>query len=196
VLAGTTVRRQNVYIADIDAGAVNDAAARFGFKPVVVERSKPLPYADKYFDIVYCSSVIEHVTVPEEESWAIRSGALFKRLARVRQQAFAREIDRLGKQYFVQTPNVHFPIESHSWLPFAAYLPRWLLIPLLKVSNRVWIKHTDPDWCLLNRREFARLFPTAAIVSEKCAGFTKSFMAISTTRARANASEHREEQSG
>src|SRR5690606_41323531 len=96
------------------------------------------------------------------------------------QQDFAREIARLGKGYFVQTPCKSFPFESHSWLPFVAYVPRPALIPLLSASNRVWIKKTTPDWHLLSESEMRRLFPDATIVKERLGGFTKSLMAIRT----------------
>lgn len=58
--------------------------------------------------------MIEHVTVPKARVWELRSGVQFRREARERQRAFADEVRRLGRQYFVQTPYRHFPIESHS----------------------------------------------------------------------------------
>jgi SAM-dependent methyltransferase len=63
-----------------------------------------LPFADGQFDLVYCSSVIEHV-------------------ARARREAFAAELRRVGRGWFVQTPAFSFPIEPHALLPFAHWLP-------------------------------------------------------------------------
>src|SRR5207248_2660763 len=63
-----------------------------------------LPFAADEFDVVYCSSVIEHVD-PE------------------RRAAFAQEIRRVGRGWFVQTPAFSFPIEPHSLLPAAHWLP-------------------------------------------------------------------------
>src|SRR5882672_1753856 len=63
-----------------------------------------LPFADGEFDLVYCSSVIEHV--PRE-----------------RREAFAAEIRRVGRGWLVQTPAIAFPIEPHSLLPGAHWLP-------------------------------------------------------------------------
>jgi len=85
---------------------------------------------------------------------------------------------RLGRAYFVQTPAKHSPIESHSLLPFAGFLPRFLLLPVLRLSNRLWIKTTDPDWNLLTPREMKELFPRARILHERVLGMTKSVMAI------------------
>src|SRR6202035_1259172 len=63
-----------------------------------------LPFADEEFDLVYCSSVIEHV-------------------APARRDAFAAEVRRVGRGWFVQTPASSFPIEPHSLLPGAHWLP-------------------------------------------------------------------------
>src|SRR5690606_36801100 len=178
VRADTPVSPEHVHIADIDESAVAEGQRRFGFTPVHIPESGRLPFDDGYFDIVYCSSVIEHVTVPKSEIWTLRDGAEFARRAWERQRAFAREIVRLGRGYFVQTPCRSFPIESHSWLPFVAYLPRPALIPLLETTNRLWVKKTQPDWRLLSEGDMRRLFPDAIIVKESLCGFTKSLMAI------------------
>jgi len=178
VLQGTAAEPANVYIADIGAAQVQEGARRFGYQPVVIDESGRLPFEDGYFDIVYCSSVIEHVTVPKDEVWTLKSGSEFRRRALQRQQVFAGEIRRLGRQYYVQTPYRHFVLESHSWLPFVAWLPRRLLIPVLRFAGKVWIKRTSPDWYLLNGREMAALFPEAQIAAEKSLGMTKSLMAI------------------
>lgn len=184
VLQGTPVRPENVYIADIDADAVRAGHTRYGYMPVVIGESGRLPFRDGYFDIVYCSSVIEHVTVAKTEVWALRSGAEFQRRARQRQRDFAREIRRLGRQYYVQTPYRHFPVESHSWLPFVAWLPRPWLIGTLRIANRLWIKRTQPDWHLLDQREMAVLFFDARPSTERVLGLTKSLVAIRSERAR------------
>lgn len=178
VLDGTPARPENVYIADINAEQVAEGARRFGFNAVEVDEARPLPFDDDFFDIVYCSSVIEHVTVPKADVWTVRSGREFREHSLRRQREFANEIKRLGKQYFVQTPYRHFPVESHSWLPVVAWLPRRVLIPVLRFSNLFWVKKTSPDWYLLNRREMSELFPDAQIVDEKSMGLAKSLIAI------------------
>ena len=186
VLLGTDVDPANVYIADIDPVLIEKGRASFGFVPVLLDESKPLPFPDQYFDIVHCSSVIEHVTVRKEDVWSMVSGKHFRHAALAHQKQFADEIKRVAKQYFVQTPYKHFPLESHSWLPFAAWLPRRLLIPGLKLSNSFWVKETKPDWHLLNRKELAYLFEDGEIVAESFLGLTKSIMAIKTSSDRSH----------
>jgi SAM-dependent methyltransferase len=181
VLKGTLASHENVYIADIDATAVQKGSRQYGYIPVFIDESEKLPFPDGFFDIVYCSSVIEHVTVPKSRIWNLRSGKQFKSEALARQRRFADEIKRLGRQYFVQTPNRNFLIESHSWLPFLGWLPRRLLIPTLKVTNRIWVKKTSPDWHLLTARQMCELFDDAGIELEKVFGLTKSIIAIRST---------------
>jgi SAM-dependent methyltransferase len=177
VLEGTGALPRNVYIADIDAGRVRAGAQKYGFVPVVIPESGRLPFSDGFFDIVYCSSVIEHVTVPKAEVWRAK-GASFRRRAEASQRAFAQEIRRLGKAYFVQTPNRWFPIESHTWLPLVGFVPRAVQLATINVSNRFWIKSTQPDWHLLTARDMRMLFPDAEIHHERALGLTKSIMAI------------------
>ncbi len=180
VLKGTGALPGNVYIADIDKRAVAEGHHRFGYVPVELDESGEIPFPDHYFDIVYCSSVIEHVTVTKDRTWSLSSGPLFRLEATRNQQKFAREIERVGKQYFIQTPYKHFPIESHTWLPFFAYLPRPLSIALMRVSNVCWVKDTIPDFHLLARDDMARLFPSCHLLEEKAFGLTKSLIALKT----------------
>jgi hypothetical protein len=78
----------------------------------------------------------------------------------------------------VQTPCKSFPIESHAWLPLVGYLSRKQFLPILKLSNRFWVKQAEPDFNLLGESEMKRLFPNAQIICEKKFGLTKSVMAI------------------
>jgi SAM-dependent methyltransferase len=178
VLEGTPVRPSNVYIADISADRVAAGQRRYGFVPVPIPESGRLPFEAGHFDIVYCSSVIEHVTVPKEAVWEVRSGREFRQRAERRQREFAQEIRRLGKAYYVQTPNKWFPIESHTWFPFVGFMPRRLQIGAISLINRWWVKGTSPDWLLLTARDMRDLFPDAEVCRERFLGLTKSIMAI------------------
>ncbi|MBK8148899.1 MAG: methyltransferase domain-containing protein [Acidobacteria bacterium] len=180
VLDGLSYEPSNIYIADIDNEAVLRGADRYGFVPVILGEQSLIPFDDGFFDIVFCSSVIEHVTVEKSEVWEVRDARRFDEIAVGAQKRFADEIRRVGKGYFVQTPARSFPIESHSWLPFAGQLPRRLLLPVLKLTNRFWIKRTIPDFALLSPRELAAYFPDAELRSERFWGLVKSVTAIKT----------------
>src|ERR1700704_4615209 len=71
---------------------------------VRADAASGLPFADHEFDLVYCSSVVEHV-------------------APARRAAFAAELRRVGRGWFVQTPAFSFPSEPPSLLPGAHWLP-------------------------------------------------------------------------
>lgn len=182
VLEGTPVLPQNTFIADINAAALARGRERYGFTPVSIGESGQLPFPDGFFDIVYCSSVIEHVTVNKDQVWALRSGREFRERSLAHQREFAREIQRVGRQFFVQTPYRYFLIESHSWLPFVGWLPRRVVVPLLKAARAFWPKKTAPDWHLLDRRQLASMFEGAQIRDEKWLGLTKSIMAVKSER--------------
>lgn len=78
----------------------NDAK---GCRAVVADGCR-LPFPDKSFDIVFSNAVIEHVS---------REG----------QQQMAQEIVRVGRSWFVTTPNFWYPIELHHKLPLFQFLP-------------------------------------------------------------------------
>jgi hypothetical protein len=127
------------------------------------------PYDDQSFDVAFSNSVIEHVG-----DWR-------------KQQRMAAEIRRVGRGYFVQTPNRYFPIEPHFQFPCFQFLPRRLKVKLLRSRPIGWYPQAESDeqagaWAdeirLLSRRELAALFPEAKIVAERFYGLAKSYMAV------------------
>jgi len=126
-------------------------------------------FKDGEFDVVFSNSVIEHV------------GDL------TNMKKMADEISRVGKSYFVQTPNYYFPIEPHFLFPFFQFLPKKLQVFLVKNFNLGWFEKTGSNEAavtgidsvqLLKFKELAKLFPNAEIKKEKIAGFTKSFIVL------------------
>ena len=171
--------RRNVTIADITASDLEAGKNAYGFHTVLLAEGGPLPFPDKHFDIVFCSAVIEHVTVDKQDMYRYTDSGTFARAAFARQRAFANEIRRVGKRYFVATPHKYFPIESHTWLPFfIVFLPRRYQIMALNFFNRWWPKRTSPDWNLLTTKDMRELFPEAEIIVEKSFGLAKSIIAI------------------
>jgi len=174
-----SIARGRYVVAELDTGHRNAVLAR-GFEFVELEESKPLPFADGEFDYVLSISVIEHVTLPKKECLSKLPQAEWRRRSLESQRWFADETRRVGKRYFVQTPNRNFPIESHMWLPFVNWFTHNMTVDLLKVSERIWIKKTGgyTDWNLLTTSDMHSLFPDARIRGERLLGITKSLIAV------------------
>jgi SAM-dependent methyltransferase len=120
---------------------------------VQADAANGLPFAEDEFDLVYCSSVIEHVPPPHRA-------------------AFAAELRRVGRGFYVQTPAFSFPIEPHALLPFAHWLPVGLRKPY-------WRLGAAGDWeqiSLLRRREMEALFGPA--LAERTGGLVKSWVCV------------------
>jgi hypothetical protein len=167
-----------VTIADIGEAALERARAR-GFETVLLREGEPLPFDEGRFDAVFCNSVIEHVTLPKADCISKRFGNReWIEASRRNQEVFAREIRRVGRGYFVQTPHRAFPVEAHTWLPFVGWMPHNATVRLVRLTDRVWVKHCGyVDWNLLGEREMRRLFPDAAIHVERVLGLPKSLVA-------------------
>jgi hypothetical protein len=130
-------------------------------------RSMP-EFADGSFDVVFSNSVIEHVGSYED------------------QRRMANEVMRVGRRYFVQTPNKRFPLEPHFLFPWFQYLPSWARAQMVHRFDVGWYKRM-PDYAaaktevdsirLLTRAKFTALFPGAKLHVEKLAGLPKSFVA-------------------
>lgn len=124
-------------------------------------------FGDDSFDLVFSNSVIEHLYIWEN------------------QEKMAKECMRVGKYFFIQTPNKHFPVEAHYVLPFVQYIPNgvtyWILTNT-KLSRGIRWSTTDAkqyldEIRLINFSEMKRLFPSASIFKEKFMGLNKSFTA-------------------
>ena len=139
------------------------------FEYVIGDACDMKMFLDKSFDIIYSNSVIEHV-------------------GREKQNDFAREIERVGKKYWVQTPYKHFPLEPHFVFPFFQYYP----IILQKFIGLKWpyshfnmgnaeekdILNEISKIYLLNKSELKILFKDAEIYEEKFLGIIKSITAF------------------
>jgi SAM-dependent methyltransferase len=112
-----------------------------------------LPFRDGAFDLVYCSSVIEHVDP-------------------ARREAFAAECRRVARGWMVQTPARGFPIEPHALLPFA----HWLPAALRRVYWRLGATGEWEEISLLSRRELEALFGPAR--PERVGPLVKSWVSV------------------
>lgn len=119
-----------------------------------------LEFEDDAFGVVFSSSTIEHVP-------------------KAHQPTFAAEIRRVGRRYFVQTPNRYFPIEPHYEFPLFQFLPKRVQRALNNHFSLGWRpKGYWEEINLLSARQLRRLFPDAEIHRERFLGLTKSLMAV------------------
>ncbi len=174
--------RANITIGELDAEALARAAQTYGFGTLQLDGGEKFPVADRQYDVVFCSSVIEHVTGAKEITYDLKDGRQFTASARAAQANFAAEVRRISKRYFVQTPYKYFPIEQHSFLPFVVVLlpRRWQVRLMRFLYDHHWFKPVYPDFRLLTIKEMRALFPDAEIVLERYCGFVKSVIAIRT----------------
>ena len=170
---------QNIFLADIKEDRLRRGVAMYGLSGyAVISDDGPLPFPDGAFDAVWCNSVIEHVTLPRQEL-AVASNHSFRVRADQHQRAFAREIARVGRSYFVQTPYKHFPIEAHSWLPMTQYLPQRVRWRFARMLRSLWVKQWTADFLLFDAQRFRDHFPDATrVIIERVAGLPKSLIAV------------------
>jgi hypothetical protein len=113
-----------------------------------------LPFEDGEFDLAYSSSLIEH-------------------LAPAERAAFAAEVRRVARGWFVQTPAHSFPVEPHALLPFA----HWLPVSARRAYWRLGVAHDWEEIALLHRREMAELFGEP-VLAERMIGLAKSWISV------------------
>jgi methyltransferase family protein len=124
-------------------------------------------FRDQEFDVVFSNSVIEHVGDESD------------------QRRMVAELKRVGRRYFVQTPNKYFPLEPHFFFPGFQFLP---------IPARIWlVQHFALGWYpkmpdyttahqaveqirLLSVHDLRRLFPEGTLYKEKSLGLTVSFV--------------------
>jgi SAM-dependent methyltransferase len=110
--------------------------AAFPRVTVVQADGRQLPFADGAFEIGFSNAVVEHVAGGPEG-----------------QRRFVHELCRVAGRVFVTTPNRFFPLEVHSLVPFAHWLPRPARDRVLRA--RGFDDVLEP----LGPKEFASLFP-------------------------------------
>lgn len=137
------------------------------FKGVIGNVRNMKRFKNKEFDIVFSNATIEHV------------GDLSN------QRKMATEAQRVGKYYFIHSPNRYFPTDPHFFLPFFPIYPLALKLFLIMHFNIGWYNKANNKTQalkiinsvrLLSKKELIKLFPKGRIIEEKFLGFKKSFI--------------------
>ena len=128
-----------------------------GVRPVVFDGCA-LPFADQSFDIVYSNAVLEHL--PDRNSVA----------------RFAGEIQRVGRSWFVSTPNRRYPVDPHYHLPFVQFLPQENQKRLVAQLGKVPYDHLN----LLSSADLRELFPTSRVIGCRVTFYPETLIAYYT----------------
>jgi SAM-dependent methyltransferase len=100
-----------------------------------------LPFDDANFDIAYCNAVVEHVG------------------SRRRQERLVAELVRVGRCVCLATPDRESPLESHTLIPFAHWLPAAIRGRIYRLAGRGYFA-SEENLNLLDSGQLRRLFPT------------------------------------
>jgi SAM-dependent methyltransferase len=104
---------------------------------VVRADGRELPFADGEFDLGFSNAVVEHVAGGREG-----------------QRRFIAELCRVAERVFVTTPNRWFPLDPHTLLPLAHWLPAG------RARERLFrLRGFDDVLDPLGPKELASLFP-------------------------------------
>ncbi|MDV2996460.1 MAG: hypothetical protein N4J56_006114 [Chroococcidiopsis sp. SAG 2025] len=127
-------------------------------------------YSDRSFDIAFSNSAIEHLFTFENQA------------------AMAREVKRVGRTYWVQTPNYWFPIEPHFQFIGWQWLPTTVRVEILRryacgrrgpYPDLEQARKNVREIRLMTRQELCQLFPNANIWEERFCGLVKSCIVYS-----------------
>jgi SAM-dependent methyltransferase len=148
---------------------VNPQTPRAGNIGAVMADARDMSaFGDDEFDVVFSNSAIEHVGDFDD------------------QRQVAAEIRRVGRRYFVQTPNRYFPLEPHFLTPGFQFLPLRARVGLVRrlplghyraMPDEAEARRAVAEIRLLGLRELRSLFPDATVHRERVLGLTKSFVA-------------------
>lgn len=99
-----------------------------------------LPFKADTFDIYFSNAVIEHVG------------------SEARQRTFIREACRVSKRVFISTPNRWFPVDAHTMVPFAHWLPLRFRNAIYRLFGRNYFA-SEERLRLISIRDLRRLLP-------------------------------------
>jgi hypothetical protein len=151
----------DITILNLPGIAESNIASHHRIRYVEGDACRVVGFEEGQFDTVFSNSVIEHVGPADK------------------QVEFAREVRRLGKSYWVQTPSMWFPIEAHCGMPFWWFYPTKLRMYFIERWRRklpAWTTMVE-ETRVLSKADLGELFPEATIWVETFFGVPKSYVA-------------------
>jgi hypothetical protein len=148
---------------------VAEESRHANIKPLAGDATNLAQFGDQSFDVAFSNSVIEHLFTFEN------------------QRRMASEIQRVGKAFWVQTPNYWFPMEPHfqvpgwQWMPLslrAAMIRRWRCGWRGPCADRAGARKLVEEVRLLSASELKTIFPSATLIAERFCGLVKSWTVV------------------
>jgi Methyltransferase domain len=147
--------RSQITGGGISFADVEDYQNSFPGVQAIVFDGCALPFIDQSFDIVYSNAVLEHL--PGTKSV----------------ERFAAEVQRVGKGWFITTPNFWYPVDPHYHLPFVQLLPETFLRLLVRVLGKTPYDHLH----LLTKKQLRRLFSAGEVLSPRVTFYPETLIA-------------------
>jgi len=169
IIPKSFLEEKKVHISILNLPDMNKPIDEAGYSFLEGDACDLVEMRDQSFDIVHSNSVVEHV------------GDWHKMLK------FSKEVKRLGKNYYIQTPYYWFPIEPHCMTPLFHWLPKPIRVSLvMKFSLGHWGKQStvsDAMYAvdsarLLDKKMFKALFLESSMITEKLFLLPKSLIAV------------------
>lgn len=145
-------------------------AAYPGVRSLIAD-ARQLPFGDREFDVVYSNAVIEHV------------GDFAS------QKRMADEVRRVGKRWFLTTPNRWYPFEFHVRMPLISWLPPGLMHKAARMWGYDHVRrryHSGIDYSdvqLLTARQVRELFPDSLILKPRVTFWPETLVIVGPVEA-------------
>ncbi|HON91347.1 MAG TPA: class I SAM-dependent methyltransferase [Sedimentisphaerales bacterium] len=159
--------KENITAVNISPEHTDAIKKRYPMIDVRVADARRLPWPDKHFDIVFSNAVIEHVGSEAD------------------QRQMASEIMRVGKRWFVTTPNRWYPFEFHMRLPFVTWLPRhgylWFsrIVFYSSAAGRyIWGGWYSGPLRLVGAGDLRKWFPQSRIIKQRVTFMSETLVVI------------------
>ncbi len=137
--------------ANVTAAGLDDARfleAEYPGMRFVAADGRDLPFDDDSFDFVHSSAVIEHVGSFDQ------------------QVQFVSECSRVARKgVFITTPNRWFPVEFHTVVPLAHWLPPTMFRQIMRRTGREFFA-TEDNLNLMSTRSLMRAAEAAGATSK------------------------------
>ncbi len=157
----------NLTALNIDETHIGRVKEKYPDINAVVGDACHLPFEDNAFDIIYSNAVIEHVGDYR------------------RQRQMAQEIMRVGKNWFVTTPNRWYPFEFHlrlpmvTWLPFHGYLTAGQIVSYNHVQRKYkFFQRRHEHLRLMSESEMKACFPQSRIIMQRITFMPETIIAV------------------